>query len=118
VNGHVPVKIEAGESPIKRSGRAVTIDGAFSEAYGDKGYTLVLQPDRSYLALHHHFQSVEDTVENGTDMIPETLELARYERVRRIGDTEQGAEIRQQIQLLETLIQAYEENRIEPLSGV
>jgi fructose-1,6-bisphosphatase-3 len=116
VNGHVPVKIEAGESPIKRSGRAVTIDGAFSEAYGDKGYTLVLQPDRSYLALHHHFQSVEDTVENGTDMIPETLELTRHERVRRIGDTEQGAEIRQQIQLLETLIQAYEENKIEPLS--
>ena len=49
-------------------------------------------------------------------MIPETLELTRHERVRRIGDTEQGAEIRQQIQLLETLIQAYEENKIEPLS--
>jgi fructose-1,6-bisphosphatase len=61
---------------------------------------------------------VEDTVENGTDMIPETLELTRHERVRRIGDTEQGAEIGQQIQLLETLIQAYEENKIEPLSEV
>lgn len=118
VNGHVPVKIEAGESPIKRSGRAVTIDGAFSEAYGDKGYTLVLHPDRSYLALHHHFQSVEDTVENGTDMIPETLELNRHTKVRLIGDTEQGSEIRQQIKLLETLIQAYEENKIEPLSEV
>ena len=42
VNGHVPVKIEAGESPMKRSGKAITIDGAFSEAYGDHGYTLVL----------------------------------------------------------------------------
>jgi fructose-1,6-bisphosphatase-3 len=30
VNGHVPVKIDAGESPLKRSGLAVTIDGAFS----------------------------------------------------------------------------------------
>jgi len=28
VNGHVPVKLEAGESPLKRSGMAVTIDGA------------------------------------------------------------------------------------------
>jgi hypothetical protein len=51
-------------------------------------------------------------------MIPETLELTRHARVRLIGDTEQGAEIRQQIQLLETLIQAYEENKIEPLSEV
>jgi fructose-1,6-bisphosphatase-3 len=118
VNGHVPVKIEAGESPIKRSGRAVTIDGAFSEAYGDKGYTLVLQPDRSYLALHHHFHSVEDTVQNGTDMIPETLELTRHIPIRRIADTEQGFEIERQIELLEKLIQAYEENKIEPLGGV
>ena len=117
VNGHVPVKIEAGESPIKRSGRAVTIDGAFSEAYGDKGYTLVLQPDRSYLALHHHFESIEDTVQNGTDMIPETLELAHHERIRCIADTEQGSEIQEQILLLEKLIQAYKENKIEPLSA-
>lgn len=29
VNGHVPVKVEAGESPLKRSGKAITIDGAF-----------------------------------------------------------------------------------------
>jgi len=37
VNGHVPVKLEAGESPVKRSGRAVTIDGAFSEATATRG---------------------------------------------------------------------------------
>ncbi len=46
VNGHVPVKVEEGESPLKRSGKAITIDGAFSEAYGDYGYTLVLEPNR------------------------------------------------------------------------
>lgn len=113
VNGHVPVKIETGESPLKRSGKAVTIDGAFSEAYGDKGYTLVLQPHRTYLALHNHFQSVEDTVRNGTDMIPEIQELRRYDVARTIDDTEQGREIREQISLLELLIRAYEENKIE-----
>ncbi len=47
VNGHVPVKVEAGESPLKRSGKAITIDGAFSEAYGDYGYTLLLEPIES-----------------------------------------------------------------------
>ena len=44
VNGHVPVKIEKGENPVKRGGNSVTIDGAFSEAYGDHGYTLILDP--------------------------------------------------------------------------
>ena len=32
VNGHVPVKVDLGETPLKRGGNAVTIDGAFSEA--------------------------------------------------------------------------------------
>ncbi len=62
VNGHVPVKVEAGESPLKRSGKAITIDGAFSEAYGDYGYTLLLEPDRILLAQHSHFDSVESAI--------------------------------------------------------
>ncbi len=45
-----PVKIEKGESPLKRSGKAITIDGAFSEVYGDHGYTLVLEDQRTILA--------------------------------------------------------------------
>src|SRR3954463_12593494 len=70
VNGHVPVKIEKGENPLKRSGKAITIDGAFSEAYGDHGYTLVLEPDRIALAEHSHFESVDAAVREGADIIP------------------------------------------------
>src|SRR5581483_3166948 len=55
VNGHVPVRVDKGEEPLKRGGNAITIHGAFSEAYGDRGYTLVLAPDRVDLAEHHHF---------------------------------------------------------------
>ena len=117
VNGHVPVKIEQGESPLKRCGKAVTIDGAFSEAYGDKGYTLVLQPGRTYLALHNHFDSVDDAIGNGTDMIPEIQELKTYPAPRRISDTERGSAILQQISLLELLIRAYRENKIEQGKG-
>lgn len=113
VNGHVPVKIEKGESPVKRCGKAVTIDGAFSEAYGDKGYTLVLQPECTFLALHHHFTSVDDAIQRGVDMIPAIQELARHDAPRLVSDTERGQEIRQQIDLLELLIRAYRENRIE-----
>src|SRR5262249_36731935 len=82
VNGHVPVKLEKGESPLKKSGLAVTIDGAFSEAYGDRGYTLVLDADRTYLAQHHHFESVEDAVLRGADIIPAVTDIETYDPPR------------------------------------
>ncbi len=112
VNGHVPVKIEQGESPMKRSGKAITIDGAFSEAYGDHGYTLVLEPDRTLLAKHHHFESVAAAVQQGVDIIPEITELRRWEPPRTIGDTEQGDALRGQVAALEELIAAYRLNQL------
>lgn len=112
VNGHVPVKLEKGESPMKDSGKAITIDGAFSEAYGDHGYTLVLDADRTFLALHHHFDSVEAAVEDGVDIIPATTVVKEYPAPRRVGDTERGAEIRAEIGLLEQLVDAYRTNEI------
>jgi fructose-1,6-bisphosphatase III len=112
VNGHVPVKIEKGESPLKRSGKAITIDGAFSEAYGDHGYTLVLEASRTSLALHHHFESVEAAVRDGVDIIPSVTEVRVWNRARRMGDTERGAELRCHVNLLERLIEAYRTNRL------
>ena len=114
VNGHVPVKIEKGESPLKRSGMAVTIDGAFSEAYGDHGYTLILKPTGSSLAQHHHFESVEDSIKNGTDMIPEMRTISSYETERRVSHTELGAVIREKIALIEQLLESYRLNRLRP----
>ncbi len=112
VNGHVPVKVDKGENPIKRSGKAITIDGAFSEAYGDHGYTLVLKPEKTFLALHHHFESVEAAVREGVDIIPTVTTVRDWGGVRTVGETEHGAEIRAQIHLLEQLIDAYRSNAI------
>jgi fructose-1,6-bisphosphatase-3 len=114
VNGHVPVKIEAGEPPLKRSGKAITIDGAFSEAYGDHGYTLVLEPDRTTLALHHHFESVEAAIRDGVDIVPTVTEIRRWDPPRLVADTEQGARIRREIRLLDRLVAAYRANKIRP----
>src|SRR5256885_3422279 len=80
VNGHVPVKIEKGESPLKRSGKAITIDGAFSAAYGDHGYTLVLEPERTFLAKHHHFESVDAAVRDGVDSVPSIQVIRQWDR--------------------------------------
>ena len=114
VNGHVPVKLEQGESPMKRSGKAITIDGAFSSAYGDHGYTLVLEPERTLLATHHHFESVEAAVQDGVDIIPSLTEVRRWPVPHRVGDTERGATIRGEIDLLERLARAYRLNTIRP----
>ncbi|MEB2313357.1 MAG: fructose-bisphosphatase class III [Sorangiineae bacterium] len=104
VNGHVPVRIEAGESPLKESGLAITIDGAFSEAYGDHGYTLVLDARGTHLAKHHHFESVDAAIDSGVDIIPEVNAIRRFHEPRRVGDTEQGRVLEARISLLERLI--------------
>jgi fructose-1,6-bisphosphatase-3 len=114
VNGHVPVKIEKGESPVKRSGKAITIDGAFSEAYGDHGYTLVLESNRTYIACHHHFESVEAAVREGVDIIPSISVVRTWDRPKRMADTEKGVEFRCEIEMLERLIEAYRDNEIRP----
>jgi fructose-1,6-bisphosphatase III len=117
VNGHVPVKLDAGESPLKKSGLAVTIDGAFSEAYGDHGYTLVIDADRTYLAKHHHFESVDAAIQSGADIVPTILDL-RSHAVRRVSDTPAGAELRLEIAgLLERLVRAYRDHEIQPPAG-
>jgi fructose-1,6-bisphosphatase-3 len=112
VNGHVPVKVEKGEEPVKRSGAAVTIDGAFSESYGDRGYTLMLAPERIALAEHHHFESISDAITSGADIVPKVSELRAYDPPRLIADTEDGDARRQDIAALERLMLAYDEGAL------
>ena len=110
VNGHVPVKIEQGESPIKASGMAITIDGAFSEVYGDNGFTLVLDADRTYLARHHHFESISEAITQGADIIPTIQDVSVFDPPRRVADTNEGDTMRHEITALELLLHAYREN--------
>jgi len=112
VNGHVPVKLEKGEEPLKRSGKAVTIDGAFSEAYGDKGFTLILEATRTAIAEHHHFESVDDAVKAGADIVPKVRDLHTFDVPRSVANTQAGAAIRREVAALTALVQAFEDNRL------
>jgi len=117
VNGHVPVKVEKGEEPVKRGGNAVTIDGAFSEAYGDRGYTLILAPERIALAEHHHFESIADAITAGADIVPKVETVRAYDPPRRVADTEEGERLRRRIAALEQLANAYEQGLLLEDSG-
>jgi fructose-1,6-bisphosphatase-3 len=109
VNGHMPVRVEKGEEPVKRGGHAVTIDGAFSEAYGDRGYTLISEPARIALAEHHHFESIEEAIVSGADIVPKVTNVRTYSQPRLVKDTEEGQAILQRIDALEGLVTAYED---------
>jgi fructose-1,6-bisphosphatase-3 len=112
VNGHVPVKVEAGESPLKKSGKAVTIDGAFSQAYGDHGFTLVLEPLRTYIATHHHFESVQAAIERGADIVPSRTMVREWDKPRHIADSQRGRQVRFAIKRLEQLVEAYRNHEL------
>jgi fructose-1,6-bisphosphatase-3 len=107
VNGHVPVKIEKGENPIKKGGNAVTIDGAFSQAYGDHGYTLILDSAGIHLAEHAHFQSIADVIDKGADMVPKWISVRKYDVPRTTAQGSRGKMIRDEIALLQKLAEAY-----------
>lgn len=110
LNGHVPVKIKDGESPIKGGGLLYVIDGGISKAYqkqtGIAGYTFLFNSRFMALAEHHAYSPLK---EDGTQeffapswQIVETLP----ERMLII-DTDQGAELVQRVDDLKSLIEAY-----------
>ncbi len=109
VNGHVPVRIEKGETPLKKGGNAITIDGAFSEAYGDRGYTLVLKPDRIDLAEHAPFPGIESVLATGSDIVPKVTTVRKYAKARTVGETAGGARIERMITDLDALVHAFQE---------
>jgi fructose-1,6-bisphosphatase-3 len=107
VNGHVPVKVEKGEKPVKDGGNAVTIDGAFSEAYGDRGYTLIISPAGIDLAELHHFDSIDEVIAGGSDILPKIVRIREFNPHRTVADTDDGVAVRGQIDELRMLISAY-----------
>lgn len=112
VNGHVPVKIEKGEQPLKKGGNAITIDGAFSHAYGDRGYTLVLKPGEIELAEHAPFKGVAAAITQDADIVPKVSTIRTYAKPRTIADTSEGERIRRSIESLHELVRAFNEGVI------
>ncbi len=64
VNGHTPVKLPKGQSPVRAGGLRLVIDGGFCRAYrkstGIAGYTLIDDELGVRLVTHGEFTSVDD----------------------------------------------------------
>ena len=111
INGHVPVKIKNGESPIKANGKLFVIDGGISKAYqtatGIAGYTLIYDSHSLNLAEHKPFISGE------SEHTPKIHLVKRLGCRANISDTDKGAEISEQINDLRELLEAYKSGSIK-----
>lgn len=117
INGHVPVRAVKGETPIKANGKLMVIDGGFSKAYhretGIAGYTLVYHSRGFQLVQHEPFTSMEDAIQQGTDIKSTTQIVEMSNRRMLVADTDKGTELRQQIDDLKELLYAYRHGLIK-----
>ena len=111
INGHTPVNVKKGESPIRADGKLYVIDGGFCKAYqkatGIAGYTLIFNSHGMKLKTHQPFESLKKALEENVDIHSDTEIVEVEDRRIMVGDTDQGVIIRERIKDLKELLKAY-----------
>ena len=111
INGHVPVKVRKGESPIKGGGKLIVIDGGFSRAYqptsGIAGYTLIFNSRNFRLVSHQPFAGKYSALHNNDDIESDSRIFETLETRMRVGQTDEGAELQTRMDDLLLLLEAY-----------
>jgi len=117
INGHVPVEIKKGESPIKAGGKLLNIDGGFAKAYqrvtGIAGYTLTYNSHGMALTSHNPFTSVDDIINSDNFEVAPRDYVSRNVRRIKVIDTDNGKQILKKIESLQMLVRAYQEGLIK-----
>lgn len=116
LNGHVPVKIKDGESPVKGGGLLYVIDGGISKAYqkqtGIAGYTFIFNSRFMALAEHKPYTPVRsDGTQEFHSPVMKTVETMA-ERLL-ILDTDQGADLVEKVDDLKELVRAFKKGEIK-----
>ena len=112
INGHVPVRVGAGESPIKAGGKYVLIDGGFCKAYHDTtgiaGYTLIYSSRGLRLVAHGSFEGKAAAIRENKDIIATTdVVFEMMSRRMLVRDTDDGKLILERMEDLKLLLEAY-----------
>mgnify|MGYP002584724742 FL=1 len=116
INGHVPVELKKGETPIKCGGKLLIIDGGFSKAYQGKtgiaGYTLVANSHGMTLVAHEPFESAESAIRKESDIFSDSIIVETASSRIRVADTDIGTELKESICYLEKLLAAYRDGTL------
>jgi len=111
INGHVPVKVKKGESPVKGGGKLLVIDGGFSRAYqstsGIAGYTLVYSSRHYRIVSHQPFAGKWNAIHKNDDIANESVIFEKMETRMRVSQTDEGAELQTRVNDLLMLLEAY-----------
>ena len=117
INGHVPVQVKKGESPIHAGGRLLVIDGGLSRAYqsvtGIAGYTLIFTSHALLMVAHQPFESTTRAITDEQDIHSVQTVVEQMPRRLRIADTDQGARLRERIEDLTGLTEAFASGAIK-----
>lgn len=117
INGHIPVKVTEGQSPIKAEGKYIIIDGGLTKAYhsltGIAGYTLVYNSHGLKLIAHNVFTTKDDSIMNNIDISHEVQRITLYSKRMSVRDSYVGKQILANINDLEQLLKYYKEGTIK-----
>lgn len=112
INGHTPVKVNAGEVPVRANGKLIIIDGGFCKAYHQKtgiaGYTLIYNSHSMRLKEHQPFESIRKVLEENKDIESSTDIFETEEKRIRVKDTDVGKKIQEQIADLQMLLEYFD----------
>ncbi len=115
LNGHVPVKIKDGESPVRAGGLRYIIDGGISKAYhkttGIAGYTLIY--NSFSLSLVEHMPYIGKNNEGDYEYHrPKITTIQSRNKQLTIADVDKGVELKQEVDELLELIESYKAGKI------
>ncbi len=117
INGHVPVMVKKGESPLKADGKLIVIDGGFSKAYqsqtGIAGYTLVSNSHGIMLCAHEPFESKREAIESEIDIHYTSRFIIQPSIRLRVRNTDRGEELMKDIDNLKALLDVYRKGLIK-----
>ena len=116
INGHTPVNMKEGESPVRAGGKLLVIDGGFAKAYrkktGKAGYTLSYNSRGLVLNANNPFNSIRDAIKYSEDIQSEIIVDARTTERKTVADTDIGKNLREQIDALKALLKEYRKHSI------
>lgn len=108
INGHTPVKVRKGESPVKANGTVFVIDGGLSKAYqkttGIAGYSLLCNSYGFQIVTHYPFIGIEEQFANHSShaQLKKVIDKQLPRKLNR--DTTKGIELQRQINQLKELL--------------